>query len=64
LLRKELLDRGIVIENAALIEELAEIREVWVFKKSRVNKSGLKIDKELEMMNDQQEQIWTAISSI
>ena len=64
LLRKELIDRGIVIENAALIEELTEIREVWVFKKTRKNKSGLKIDKELEMMNDQQEQIWTAISSI
>jgi len=64
LLRKELLDRGIVIGNAALIEELSEIREVWVFKKSKKNKSGLKIDKELEMMNSQQEQIWSAILSI
>ncbi len=64
LLRKELLDRGIVIENAALIEALVKIRQVWVFKKSKKNKSGLKIEKELEMMNDLQEQIWSAVSSI
>lgn len=64
LLRKELADRGINIEKTALIDELTEIREVWVFKKSRKNKSGLKIDKELEMLNDLQTQIWTAIASL
>ncbi|MDO9592072.1 MAG: IS1634 family transposase [Erysipelotrichaceae bacterium] len=64
LLRKELADHGIFMENTALIDELSKIREVWVFKKSKKNKSGLKIEKELEMMNDKQTHVWTAISSL
>jgi len=64
LLRKELLDHEIVMENTALIDELNKIREVWVFKKSKKNKSGLKIEKQLEMMDEKQAQLWNIISSI
>lgn len=64
LLRKELLDKGLVMENDALIDELTKIRECWVFKKTKNNKSGLKIEKHLEMLNDQQTQIWNVISSL
>ena len=64
LLRKELLDQGIVMENDTLIDELTKIRECWVFKKTKKNKSGLKIEKHLEMMNDRQAQIWQMISSL
>lgn len=64
LLRKELKEQGIEIENDALIEELTNIRQVWVFKNSKTHKSGLKVEKELEMMDELQKSIWTAINSI
>lgn len=64
LLRKELLDHGIVMENDVLIDELTKIRECLVFKKTSKNKSGLKIEKHLEMMDDKQTQIWEVISSL
>ena len=64
LLRKELLGHGIVIENDALIDELTKIRKCLVFKKTSKNKSGLKIEKHLEMMDDKQAQIWEVISSL
>ena len=60
LLRKELLGHGIVMEN----DELTKIRECLVFKKTSKNKSGLKIEKHLEMMDDKQAQIWEVISSL
>ena len=64
LLRKELLDHGIVMENDVLIDELTKIRECLVFKKTSKNKSGLKIEKHLEMMDDKQTQMWEVISSL
>lgn len=64
LLRKELEKVGIVIENSALIDELTQIRECWVFTKTSRNKSGLKIEKQIEMMNDKQMEIWKALSSL
>jgi transposase len=64
LLRKELLGHGIVMENDALIDELTKIRECLVFKKTSKNKSGLKIEKHLEMMDDKQARIWKVISSL
>lgn len=64
LLRKELFDQGIVMENDALIDELTKIRECWVLKKTKKNKAGLKIEKHLEMMNDKQAKIWQVISSL
>jgi len=35
-----------------------------MFKMSEKNKSGLKIEKQLEMMEEKQTQIWNAISSL
>ena len=64
LLRKELLDHGLVMENDALIDKLTKIRECLVFKKTSKNKSGLKIEKHLEIMDDKQTQIWEVISSL
>jgi len=64
LLRKELEKSGIVIDNSALIDELTQIRECWVFKKTSRNKSGLKIEKQIEMMDEKQEKIWKVLSSL
>jgi len=64
LLRKEMEDNGIVIENGALIDELTKIRECWVFKKTNGNKSGLKIEKHIEVMDVKQAEIWKVISSL
>lgn len=64
LLRKELMDHGIVMENTALIDELTKIREIWVFKKSKKNKSGLTIEKQLEIMDENQTQLWNIFSSL
>lgn len=64
LLRKETEGNGIVIENGALIDELTKIRECWVFKKTNGNKSGLKIEKYIEVMDVKQAEIWKVISSL
>jgi transposase len=64
LLRKEMEGNGIVIENGALIDELTKIRECWVFKKTNGNKSGLKIEKHIEVMDVKQAEIWKVISSL
>ena len=64
LLRKEMEDKGIIIENGALIDELTNIRECWVFKKTKENKNGLKIEKHLEMMNAKQAEMWKVVLSL
>jgi len=64
LLRKELDENGIVIENDALIDELTKIRECWLLKKNNGNKSGLKIEKHIEVMDETQAEIWKVISSL
>jgi transposase len=64
ILRKEMADKGIVIENGALIDELTNIRECWVFKKTKGRASGLKIEKQLEMMDDKQSAIWNAVTAL
>lgn len=64
LLRKEMGENGIVIENGALIDELTKIRECWAFKKTNRNKSGLKIEKHIEVMNERQAKIWQVIKSL
>jgi len=64
LLRKEMEENGIVVENGALIDELTKIRECWVFKKTNSNKSGLKIEKHIEVMDEKQAEIWKVISSL
>lgn len=64
LLRKEMEENGIIIENGALIDELTKIRECWVLKKTNSNKSGLKIEKHIEAMEEKQAEIWRVISSL
>lgn len=54
-------DKGIIIENGALIDELTKIRECWVFKKAKENKNGLKIEKHIEMMNVKQSEMWKVV---
>lgn len=54
-------DKGIIIENGTLIDELTKIRECWVFKKIKENKNRLKIEKHLEMMNAKQSEIRTEV---
>lgn len=64
LLRKEMEKGGITIENNVLIDELTKIRECWMFKKTNKNKSGLKVEKQIEMMDERQKSIWKVISSL
>jgi transposase len=64
LLRKEMDENGIAIENNALLDELTNIRECWVFKKTSKNKSGLKVEKYVEMMDERQKEIWKVICSL
>ena len=64
LLRKEMASHQIAIENSPLIDELSKIRECWIFSKTKKNKSGYKIEKKIERLNDEQEALWRVIKSI
>jgi transposase len=64
LLRKEFEDKGIIIEKGAMIDELTKIRECWVFKKTKKNKNGLKIEKNLEKMTARQSEMWKVVLSL
>ena len=64
LLRKEMANHQINIENSALIDELSKIRECWIFSKTKKNKSGYKIEKKIERLNDEQEALWEVIKSL
>jgi transposase len=64
LLKKEMEDKGIIVENDELIDEFTKIRECWVYKKTSKNKNGLTIEKKLEMMNAKQSKMWKVVLSL
>lgn len=64
LLRKELLNKGIKIENEKIIDELSEIREMYVLKPNKNRKSGFDVKKVLEEMTEYQKTIWENLHEI
>lgn len=62
LIRKELADAGIKIENKKLIDVLSNIREVYILTPDKKAKNGFSIEKRLEQMSSShQKEIWDAL---
>lgn len=64
LLRKELMNKGIKIENDKLIEQLSEIRETYILNPNKNKKSGFEVKKALEEMTEYQKSIWDNLQEI
>ena len=61
LLKKELADAGIKMENPKIIDELSRIREVYLLTPDKKAKSGFGVEKTLEQMTSAQSNIWKAL---
>lgn len=61
LLRKELEDVGIKMENKKIIDVLSGIREVYVLSPDKKAKSGFSVQKKLEQMSSIQKEVWNAL---
>lgn len=61
LLKKELMDAGIKIENKKLIDVLSGIREVYIMKPDKKTKNGFSVDKRIEEMSKTQSDIWESL---
>ena len=64
-LQKELQDKGIIVSKDRLIGTLSGIRECWISDNDLdMENKSLKINKKLEYMNEQQENMWKIIEGI
>ena len=61
LLKKELADAGIKMENDKILDELSRIREVYILTSDKKAKSGFGVEKILEQMTPAQSNIWKAL---
>lgn len=61
LLKKELADAGIKMENNKIIDELSRIREVYLLTPDKKAKSGFSVEKNLVQMTLAQSNIWKAL---
>ena len=61
LLRKELDDAGVKIENKKIIDVLSGIREVYVLSPDKKAKNGFGVQKKLEKMSPIQKKVWDAL---
>ena len=64
LLRKELINKDIKIENDKLIEKLSEIRLTYILSPNKSRKSGFDVKKVLEEMTEYQKSIWDKLQEI
>jgi len=62
LIRKELSESGITIENKKLIDVLSGIREVYKLSPDKKAKTGFSVQKKLEDMTPIQKEVWDALS--
>lgn len=62
LLKKELADAGIKMENKKIIDELSGIREVYLLAPDKKAKNGFAVEKKLEEMSKTQSNIWIALN--
>lgn len=61
LLKKELADVGIKMENDKILDELSRIREAYILSSDKKAKSGFGVEKVLEQMTPAQSNIWNAL---
>lgn len=61
LLKKELSDAGIKMENKKIIDELSQIREVYLLTPDKKAKNGFAVEKKIEQMSKIQLDMWTAL---
>lgn len=61
LLKKELEDSGIKMENKRIIDILSGIREVYVLSPDKKAKNGFSVQKKLEQMTPIQKKVWDAL---
>ena len=63
-LKKELSDKGIKIENKKLIDTLVDIRQSYLMTSNKKRKWGLDVKKVIENMNDEEEKIWEYLKPV
>lgn len=61
LLRKELSDAGIKMDNKKIIDVLSGIREVYKLTPDKKAKTGFSVQKKLEQMTSVQEKVWETL---
>lgn len=61
LLKKELADAGIEMENSKIIDELSRIRQLYLLTPDKKAKNGFAVEKTLEQMSPDQEKIWKTL---
>jgi transposase len=63
-LKKELYDKGICIENKKLIDILVGIRQSYLMSSDKKKKWGVDVKKVIEDMNDEEEKIWNCLKPV
>jgi len=61
LLKKELADAGIKMENKKIIDVLSGIREVYILTPDKKAKNDFGVQKRLEQMSPIQEKVWSVL---
>jgi len=61
LLKKELFDEGIKLQNKKIIDLLTGIREIYIVKADKKAKKDFSVEKTLEKMSENQEGIWSVL---
>jgi transposase len=64
LLKKELNDKGIKIENKKLIDTLHNIRLSYLMSSNKKKKWGVDVKKVIEDMNENEEKIWNCLNEV
>jgi len=64
LLKKELYDKGIKIENKKLIDTLHNIRLSYLMSSNKKKKWGVDVKKVIEDMNENEEKIWNCLNEV
>ena len=63
-LKKELSDKGLKIENKKLIDTLVNIRQSYLITSDKKKKGGLDVKTVIEDMSDEEEKIWECLKPV